>query len=87
MRKGKGLNKTIGTKSLQEPPTLRSVVARAIRQTASREATSPDASAEEVFKTGKTALDRITKYVWQSGKLARNGEMDVLHVHPIFYER
>jgi len=42
----------------KEPPPLRSEVARAIRQTASRKATSPDDVPAELFKAGgETALD------------------------------
>jgi len=36
----------------QEPPPLRSEVARAIRQTASRKATGPDEVPAELFKAG-----------------------------------
>ena len=36
----------------QEPPPLRSEVARAIRQTASRRATGPDEVPTELFKAG-----------------------------------
>ena len=44
----------------QEPPPLRSEVARAIRQTASRKATGPDDVSAELFKArGQTALDRM----------------------------
>ena len=61
----------------QEPPPLRSEVARAIHQTASRKATGPDEVPAELFKAGgETVLDRSTEYVWRSGKLLsgqRNG--------------
>jgi len=51
------LSKNIGRK---EPPPLRSEVARAIRQTASRKATCPDDVLAELFKAGgETALDRM----------------------------
>ena len=43
MKKGKELDKSIGSKSLSE-------VARAIRQTASRKATDPDEVLVELFK-------------------------------------
>ena len=44
----------------KEPPPLRSEVARAIRQTASRKATGPDDVPAELFKAGgETALDRM----------------------------
>jgi len=44
----------------QEPPPLRSEVARAIRQTASRKATGPDEVLAELFKAGgETVLDRM----------------------------
>ena len=36
----------------QEPPPLRSEVARAIRQTANRKATGPDEVPAELFKAG-----------------------------------
>ena len=43
----------------QEPPPLRSEVARAIHQTASRKATGPDEVPAELFKAGETVLDRM----------------------------
>jgi len=46
--------------SEQEPPPLRSEVARAIRQTASCKATGPDEVPAELFKAGgETVLNRI----------------------------
>jgi len=55
----------------QEPPPLRSEVALAIRQIASRKATGPDDVPVELFKTGgeKTALDRmhrISVAIWET---------------------
>jgi len=56
----------------QEPPPLRSEVARAIRQTASRKATGPDEVPAELFKPGgKTVLDkmhRICVAIWETGE-------------------
>jgi len=44
----------------KQPPPLRSEVARAIRQTASRKATGPNDVPAELFKAGgETALDRM----------------------------
>jgi len=43
----------------QEPPPLRSEVACAIRQTASRKVTGPDEVPAELFKAGETVLYRI----------------------------
>jgi len=55
MRKGKELNRSIGSKSLHP---FRSKVARAIRQTASRKATGPDEVPAELFKAGgETVLE------------------------------
>ena len=45
MKKGKELNKSIGSKSLSE-------VARAVRQTASRKATGPDEAPAERPRSG-----------------------------------
>jgi len=50
MRNVKGLNK---------PVPLCSEVARAMLQTASRKATSPDEVPAELFKAGETVLDRM----------------------------
>ena len=56
----------------KEPPPLRSEVARAIRQTASRKATGPDDVSAELFKAGgETALDRmhiICVAIWETGE-------------------
>ena len=56
----------------QEPPPLRPEVARAIRQTASRNATGPDDVPAELFKAGgETALDRmhgICVAIWETGE-------------------
>ena len=61
----------------QEPPPLRSEVAHAIRQAASCKATGPDEVPAELSKAGgQTVPDRMTEYVWRSGKLVsgqRNG--------------
>jgi len=56
----------------KEPPPIRSEVARAIRQTASRKATGPDDVPAELFKAGgETALDRMHRiYVWRSGMVS-----------------
>ena len=46
----------------KEPPPLRSEVARAVRQTASRKTTGPDDVPAELFKAGgETALDRMQR--------------------------
>jgi len=56
----------------KEPPPLRSEVARAIRQTASRKATGPDDVPAELFKAGReTALDRMHRIcvaIWKTGE-------------------
>jgi len=56
----------------QERPPLRSEVARAIRQTASRRATGPDEVPVELFKAGgETVLDRrhiIRVAIWETGE-------------------
>jgi len=56
----------------QELPPLRSEVARAIRQTASRKATGPDDVSPELFKAGgETALfrrHRICVAIWETGE-------------------
>ena len=56
----------------QEPPPLRSEVARAIRQTASRKATGPDKVPAELFKAGgETVLDRMHRIcvaIWETGE-------------------
>jgi len=75
MRKEKELNKSIWE---QEPPPLRSGVARAIRQTASRKATGPDeVPAPELLKTGgETVLDRMHRIcvaIWEVVIGQRNG--------------
>ena len=53
----------------QEPPSLRSEVARAIRQTASRKARGPDEVPAEQFKAeGETVLDRMHRIcvtIWE----------------------
>jgi len=68
MRKGMEVNENIGRK----PPPLRSEVARAIRQTASRNATGPDDVPAELFKAGEeTALDkmhRICVAIYETGE-------------------
>ena len=52
--KGKGIEQEYWE---QEPPPLRSEVARAIRQTTSRKATGPDEVPAELFKAeGETVL-------------------------------
>ena len=56
----------------QEPPPLRSEVAHAIRQTASRKATGPDEVPAELFKAGgETVLDRMHRIcvvIWETGE-------------------
>jgi len=56
----------------QEPLPLRSEVARAIRQTASRKATGPDEVPPELFKAGgETVLDRMHRIcvaIWETGE-------------------
>ena len=56
----------------KEPPPLRSAVARAIRQTASRNATGPDDVLAELLKAGgETALDRMHRIcvaIWETGE-------------------
>ena len=56
----------------QEPPPLRSEVARAIRQTASRKAAGPDEVPAELFKAGEeTVLDRMHRIcvvMWKTGE-------------------
>jgi len=56
----------------QEPPLLRSEVASAIRQTASRKATGPDDISAELFKAGgKTVLHRMHRIcvaIWKTGE-------------------
>jgi len=55
----------------QELPPLRSEVARAIRQTASRKATGPDDVPTELFKAEETALDRMHRIcvvIWETGE-------------------
>ena len=56
----------------QEPPPLRSEVARAIRQTASRKATGPDEVPAELFNAGgETVLDRMHRIcvtIWETGE-------------------
>jgi len=64
IRKGKELNE-----KEQEPPPLRSEVARAIHQIASRKATGLDEVPAELFKAGgETVLIECTECVWRSGK-------------------
>jgi len=59
MRKGKEIEQEYWE---QEPPPLRSEIARAIRQTASRKATGPNEVPAELFKAGgQTVLDRVHK--------------------------
>ena len=56
----------------QEPSTLRSEVARAIRHTASRKTTGPDEVPAELFKAGgETVLDRMHRIcvaIWETGE-------------------
>ena len=56
----------------KEPPPLRTEVARAICQTASRKATCPDDVPAELFKAGgETALERIHRIcvaIWGTGE-------------------
>jgi len=55
----------------KEPPPLRSEVARAIRQTASRKATGPDDIPAELFKAGEITLDRMHRIcvaIWETGE-------------------
>ena len=56
----------------QEPPPLRSEVARAIHRTASRKATGPDEVPAELFKAGgDTVLDRMHRIcvaIWETGE-------------------
>jgi len=69
MRKGNELNKSIGSKSLL---SLRSEVANAIHQTASRKATGPDEVPAKLFKAGgETVLDRMHRIyvaIWETGE-------------------
>jgi len=55
-----------------EPPPLRSEVARAICQTASRKATGPDEVPAELFKArGETVLERMHRIcvaIWETGE-------------------
>jgi len=55
----------------QDPPPLRSEVARAIRQTASCKATGRDEVPAELFKAdGETVLDRMHRIcvaIWETG--------------------
>ena len=55
----------------QEPPPLRSEVARAISQTANRKATGPDEVPAELFKAGERVLDRMHRIcvaIWETGE-------------------
>ena len=57
----------------QEPPPLRSEVARVIRQTASRKATGPDEVPAELFEAfiGEMVLDRMHRMcvaIWETGE-------------------
>ena len=56
----------------QQPPSLRSEVARAIRQTASRKATGPDEVPAKLFEArGETVLDRMHRIcvaIWKTGE-------------------
>ena len=67
--KGKGIEQEYWE---QEPLPLRSEVARAIRQTASRKATGPDEVPAELFKAGgETVLDRMNRIcvaIWETGE-------------------
>jgi len=55
----------------QEPPSLRSEVAHAVRQTASRKATGLDEVPAELFKEGgETLRDRMHRMclaIWETG--------------------
>jgi len=66
-KEGKGIEQEYWE---QEPPPLRSEVARAIRQTASRKATGRDEVPAELFKAGgETVLDRMHRIcVWETGE-------------------
>ena len=55
-KEGKGIEQEYWE---QEPPPLRSEVARATRQTAGRKDTGPDEVPAELFKAGDTVLERI----------------------------
>jgi len=60
----------------QEPPPLRSEVARAIRQTASRKPQILMTSQQDCSKQERQHWTECTEYVWRSGKLVsgqRNG--------------
>jgi len=54
----------------QEPPQLRSEVARAILQTASRKATGPDEVPAELSKQDRQYWTECTEYVaiWETGE-------------------
>ena len=61
VEKGKGIDQECWE---QEPPPLRSEIAHAIRQTASRKATGPDEVPAELFKAGgDTVLDRMHREI------------------------
>ena len=68
-KEGKGIEQKYWE---QEPPPLRSDVARAIRQTASRKATGADEVPAELFKAGgETVLDRMHRIcvaIWETGE-------------------
>jgi len=66
-KEGKGIEQEYWE---QEPPPLRSEVAHAIRQTASRKATGRDEVPAELFKAGgETVLDRMHRIcVWETGE-------------------
>ena len=67
--KGKGIEQEYWK---QEPPSLRSEVARAIRWTTSRKATGPDEVPAELFKArGETVLNRMHRIcvvIWETGE-------------------
>jgi len=52
----------------QKPPPLRSEVARAICQTASRKATGPDEVPTELFKAGGESMRQKCVAIWKTGK-------------------
>jgi len=68
-QKGKGIEQEYWE---QEPPPLRSQVARAICQTANCKATGPDEIPAELFKAGgETVLDRMHRVcvaIWETGE-------------------
>ena len=81
---GKGLNQSIGSKSLH--PFIQRLLVPSVRQQVAKPQVLMR-SQQNCSKQESRYWTECTEYVWQSGKLVEARGMVVLHVHPTSQER